>query len=350
MRQKYFLYPFGTAGDLTTIPDPTQISGAVSSQSGWTYNYQRQIGVDPLAMPIDRAELNYLFNCITSQLKQYQEFGVPEWITSANNGGTAFAYDFGAVVRYSATGNPPFTTYVSVLAGSATNTSTPGADANWLAFIPTGRQPHLTKITTSGNFTTAANITAATVFKITLVGGGAGGGGSNGPISTAGGGGAGGAVSFLISGLSPNTSYAVVIGSSGTAGNTSGSTGGDGGTTQITINGVVYSASGGLGGAGSLNTQASTTSPPGTPSASILALPNIVIYPDNSASGFCISGMGVASPGGSAIFGRGGYGGFTNVGTGVAGAGYGSGGGGGLSSAAAGGSGTPGLFIAEWVA
>ncbi len=131
MRQKYIVYPFGVSGDQTTIPDPTQVSGTVSFQQGWPFNYQRQIGVDPLALPIDRATMNYLFEVITAQIQQYQQFGFPEWITSANNGGTPYAYDFGAVVRYSATGNPPFTTYVSTLAGTATNTDTPGATANW---------------------------------------------------------------------------------------------------------------------------------------------------------------------------------------------------------------------------
>jgi hypothetical protein len=137
MRQKFYVYPFGVSGDQTVIPDPTQVSGSVSFQSGWPYDYQRQIGVDPLALPIDRATMNWLFYTITEQLQQYQEFGFPEWISTTDNGGTPFAYDFGAVVRYSATGNPPFTTYISVVAGAGTNTSTPGADANWRVWSPT---------------------------------------------------------------------------------------------------------------------------------------------------------------------------------------------------------------------
>ena len=131
MRQKYFFYPFGTSGDQTVIPDLTQPSGSVSFQSGWPYNYQRVLGTDAAALPIDRNTMNWLFYAVTEQLQQYQSFGFPEWITTADNGGAAYAYDFGAIVRYSATGTPPFTTYISALAGVGTNTSLPGVDANW---------------------------------------------------------------------------------------------------------------------------------------------------------------------------------------------------------------------------
>ena len=136
MRQKYFLYPFGAVGDQVVIPDPTQVSGSVSFQSGWPYNYQRVFGTDSAALPIDRATMNWLFYTITNQLQQYQSFGFPEWISTADNGGAAYAYDFGAIVRYGVAG-PPFTTYISVLPGVGTNTSLPGADGNWRVWNPT---------------------------------------------------------------------------------------------------------------------------------------------------------------------------------------------------------------------
>lgn len=156
MRQKFYIQPFANAGDLTVIPDPTQVSGSVSMQSGWPFDYQRVLGTDSAALPIDRATTNWLFNTITTQLQQYQEFGFPEWIDSADNGGTPFAYDFGAVVRYSASGNPPFTTYISALAGAGTNTSTPGADANWRVWSPDALyQP-------AGNFNSLLNGSTST--------------------------------------------------------------------------------------------------------------------------------------------------------------------------------------------
>lgn len=131
MRQKFFKFLFGGSGDLTTIPDPVQGSGDVSFAQGYGPNFTRDLATDPLALPIDRAKMNYLYNTITAQLQQYQQYGAPEWITSADNGGTPFAYDYGAKVRYSATNAPPFLTYFSVVPGVGTNTSTPGADANW---------------------------------------------------------------------------------------------------------------------------------------------------------------------------------------------------------------------------
>ena len=92
-----------------------------------------------LALPIDRAEMNYIFNTFCQQLQQYQQYGCPEFITAANNGGTAFPYDFMAEVFYSSSGNPPFDKYVSVVPGTGTNTSVPGADANWVKLsAPTG--------------------------------------------------------------------------------------------------------------------------------------------------------------------------------------------------------------------
>lgn len=129
MDQKYFVQPFGNAGDQIVIPDPIQGSGSVSFTQGWPFNYQRDLATDPAALPIDRATMNYLFYVITQQLLQYQQHGVPEWISPANNGGTAYAYAKNSFIRYSATvPGVIFETYVSLIDG---NTDTPGATANW---------------------------------------------------------------------------------------------------------------------------------------------------------------------------------------------------------------------------
>ena len=133
MRQKYFDTTFAQNGDKTTVPDPTQGSGSLSFNIGYGPDYDLNLATNPSALSVDRAMFNYLLNTITAQLQQYQQYGAPEWITSTNNGGSAFAYDFGAVVRYSASGNPPFITYVSIQAGASTNTDTPGTGStNWL--------------------------------------------------------------------------------------------------------------------------------------------------------------------------------------------------------------------------
>jgi hypothetical protein len=216
--------------------------------------------------------------------------------------------------------------------------------------LPGGlRQLQFQKLTTSGNFTTPANISTSTVFELTLVAGGGGGGAATVINGVAGGGGAGGAVKFLISGLLPSTAYAVVIGAAGTA-DVTGAGGGVGGTTQITINGTVYSCTGGASGPGTTTaTGANINNTQGAASASITALPNEVIYQTNSASATTISGSYSGSNGASLPFGTAGFGGRTGAGAGGAGAGYGVGGGGGVGGTS-GGDGAPGLFEARWIA
>jgi hypothetical protein len=221
----------------------------------------------------------------------------------------------------------------------------PADKAQLLGCLKAFKQLNIVKITSSGNFTTPANITADTVFKITLVGGGAGGGGG---VSLGGGGGPGGCVEFFISGLSPSTAYAVVVGAAGTGGASPGP-GGIGGTTQITINGTVYSVAGGIAGGGNAGPN-NRTSGPGLPSATVLALPNLVYLPPAAPNGIVVSGVYAGPPGGSTPFGTGGNGGdSTGTASGSDGAGYGAGGGAGVGGNG-GGNGTSGLFIAEWVA
>jgi hypothetical protein len=207
------------------------------------------------------------------------------------------------------------------------------------------------KLTASGNFTTPANVNTSTVFELTLVGGGAGGGGSLVNGGVAGGGGAGGAATFYISGLSPSTAYAVLIGAAGAAGTTSGTSGGVGGTSQITIGATVYSCTGGAAGVGTTTTSAANrNSPQGTVSASIFGLQNDIIYQTDSSPAITISGSYTGSNGAGLPYGTAGSGGYSGTGGGAAGVGFGVGGGGGVASTAAGGDGAPGLFTAKWVA
>ena len=212
-----------------------------------------------------------------------------------------------------------------------------------------GEQLGLSVLTATGNFTTPANITTSTVFAITLVGGGAGGGGTNGANATGGGGGAGGAVTFNVSGLSRNTPYSVVIGAAGGGGSSAGGDGGTGGTTQITIGGTVYSVTGGVAGVGTTTSTVNINSAQGSPSASILALPNERFSQSNSNPGFSNSPTYAGVTGASLPWGSGGIGGRTGAGPGGT-TGYGAGGGGAVGATMGGSNGAPGLFIAKWVA
>lgn len=97
---RYFRFPFAEDGEKVAIADDLQSSGIVSYQQGWTYDYQRKLGTDPLAKPVPRQQTNQLNYDITSAIKQYQEHGFYDFITAAMNAGNAFSYSMGACVRY----------------------------------------------------------------------------------------------------------------------------------------------------------------------------------------------------------------------------------------------------------
>lgn len=123
MDQKYFRIPFALSGDKTTIPDAIDPSGVVSFDAGYGFDYERDRATDPAAKAIERAKMNYLFGAITEALAALQQSGAPEWITSADNGGTAFPYSAGAIVKYRPSPSDPWATYVSL---TNNNTQTPG--------------------------------------------------------------------------------------------------------------------------------------------------------------------------------------------------------------------------------
>lgn len=128
MRQKFFDVPFAVSGDQTPIVDASNPDGVVTFTDGWGEDYSLELA-DPSARKIDRASTNYLFYVITNALRALQAVGVPEWITTADNSGTAFPYEKGAHVRYSSDPTTiPFVEYVSTVDN---NTSVPGADTNW---------------------------------------------------------------------------------------------------------------------------------------------------------------------------------------------------------------------------
>ncbi|MEQ9770868.1 Ig-like domain-containing protein [Pectobacterium jejuense] len=133
MDQKFFRVPFASSGDRQTIPDSTQSSGAVSFPSGWGGDYAKDPTIDANAKPVEREAMNAILYAITNAVRQYQTFGFPEYITPADNGGGAFSYSSGAVIRYRAAADQPFKSYVSI---TDNNTSVPGSDeTKWQEFI-----------------------------------------------------------------------------------------------------------------------------------------------------------------------------------------------------------------------
>ncbi len=82
---------------------------------------------EPTALRIERDLFNGLMYETTTELRQYQQFGVPNFITSAENGGVSFPYSVNASVRYDDGGG--FKVYRSLVDG---NTALPDTPANWL--------------------------------------------------------------------------------------------------------------------------------------------------------------------------------------------------------------------------
>ena len=124
---KFFRIPFALSGDKTAIPDTVDaVSGSVSYPEGFGFNYQRDFATDPLALNIPRDQSNQLYFDITSAIAELQGQGIPDFITSALNGGTAYSYGVGAVVKYSGD------LYLSI---AAANTSLPSDATKW-ALLP----------------------------------------------------------------------------------------------------------------------------------------------------------------------------------------------------------------------
>lgn len=124
MSRLYYIYPFGqNADDLTAIPMPVAGDGSVSYYAGWTDPYEYDLLTNPAALPIPRGQTNQLFYDITNNIQQYQQYGVPFWITSSDNGGTSFPYPKYALAMY---GGIVYENQV------ASNTATPGTDSTWL--------------------------------------------------------------------------------------------------------------------------------------------------------------------------------------------------------------------------
>ncbi|MFC0227392.1 Ig-like domain-containing protein [Serratia aquatilis] len=132
MQQKFFRIPFASNGDKQAVPDDKNAEGYVSFTEGWGEDYQKDMLSDAHAKAVERSAMNGILNAITLALRQYQTDAFPEWITPANNGGTAYPYGAGVVVRHRQ-GNGAFTSYVSLVDN---NTAEPGKDANkWQGFI-----------------------------------------------------------------------------------------------------------------------------------------------------------------------------------------------------------------------
>lgn len=305
MQQKYFIDPFGVAGDITpTVPDATDPSGFVSYSTGWTFDYQRDLTTDPAAKSITRVSMNSVFNDITTVLQDYQQTGNPEFITAANNGGSAFSYRIGAIVRYSSGGTAPFATFFNI---QDNNTNTPGG-TGWInldIILTTGNKGRLLGVqvfTATGTYTPTAGISSV-IFEVQGGGGAGAGAGSatGGNVSLGGPGSSGAYAKGVFTSGTIGSSQAVTIGAGGTG--VSGAAGNNGGTSSV---GSLITAPGGTGG-GTLTNQVPPTVTANGVASSAPSGGNI-FSSNGAASSPTItlsSSAAVTGAGGASVFGNG---------------------------------------------
>lgn len=120
---KYFKIPFAQSGTRTAVPNAVDPSGFVSYTEGYGADYQRQ-KTDPLSKNIERDKMNELFFDATNAIGEIQGQGVPDFISTALNGGSPFSYPINALVRY--TDNNVYSSLV------ATNTALPTDPTKWV--------------------------------------------------------------------------------------------------------------------------------------------------------------------------------------------------------------------------
>lgn len=100
MAVKFFITAFAVSGDKTTVPNGVQTDGSVSYTQGYGPDYEANRLTDPAALLIERQKMNELFYDMTTNIQQYQIYGTPEFITTADNGGSAYSYSKDARVFY----------------------------------------------------------------------------------------------------------------------------------------------------------------------------------------------------------------------------------------------------------
>lgn len=156
MDQRFFLQPFAVSGDRDSIPTAVQPSGTVSYAQGFGVDYELNLATEPTAKPIPRGSTNGLFYDVTFALGDLQRNGTPEFITTADNGGSPYAYAKGALVRWRASGGDPFRVYVSRQDG---NTALPSDATKWDPFPEPASNSEATTGTSTTKFISPATLT-----------------------------------------------------------------------------------------------------------------------------------------------------------------------------------------------
>lgn len=141
----FFKTPFAFGGTKTAIPLTNPGDGSVNYNDGFGVFYQDDPAGDGLNIP--RAQFNELQYEITNLLNKYQIQAFPDFITSADNGGTPYSYSINAYVRYggiiyyslvySNTDTPPSAKWSAVSYSTATQ-PTGISNQYWGLTLPSG--------------------------------------------------------------------------------------------------------------------------------------------------------------------------------------------------------------------
>ena len=122
MTGPYYKTVFCETGDAQAVPDADPGNGTVCYDVG--YNPRQELPyTDPQATNVIREQENEILKGITQNLQNWQQFGIPPFITTAINGGTPFSYAKGAQCRF---GSANYESFID------NNTDqNPSTSANW---------------------------------------------------------------------------------------------------------------------------------------------------------------------------------------------------------------------------
>lgn len=159
--EKFFSIPFAVDGDREAVPNDAQEDNTVSYTDGYTESYSLP-SYDPDTIKIERTKMNGLYYALTKEVGTLQKQGIPDFITSALNGGDPYPYADQAVVRYAGK------IYISL---EDDNESDPTDGSKWAPFtVARGRtviaSGAVTVINTDGIIGIAKTVPAATTVNV----------------------------------------------------------------------------------------------------------------------------------------------------------------------------------------
>lgn len=91
--------PFARDGTKNPIENTSPV-GAMNWTTGYTEDYSRELGADPASKAVERDKFNQLMYLVTSNIQDWQQFAIPQWLNGS-------PYTPPAFVRYTASVGQP---------------------------------------------------------------------------------------------------------------------------------------------------------------------------------------------------------------------------------------------------